>query len=152
MHVLTCTVNVLQLRILCFFCQTASLKYVLTRYLHLILLACGTNKLCKHTICSNLCIIRIVCNVLYLFQQDNLTGLCNLGNTLEELKTREVLLNEQPIQHTFNNLLPDIDYTVSVAAINNVGNGYPNITVQTTAEEGTCVICFEVMESFHFCH
>ena len=60
-----------------------------------------------------------------------------------EFRPKDGLLSEQPVQHTFNTLLPDIAYIVSVAAINNVGNGHPNITVQTTAEEGTCVVCFE---------
>jgi len=60
-----------------------------------------------------------------------------------EFRPKDGLLSEQLVQHTFNTLLPDIAYIVSVAAINNVGNGHPNITVQTTAEEGKCVVCFE---------
>ena len=80
---------------------------------------------------------------MYLFQQGNLTGLCNFPNPSMEFRPKDGLLSEQLVQHTFNTLLPDIAYIVSVAAINNVGNGHPNITVQTTAEEGKCVVCFE---------
>ena len=77
---------------------------------------------------------------MYLIQQGNLTGLCNFPNPSIEFRPKDGLLSEQPVQHTFNTLLPDIAYIVSVAAINNVGNGHKSSIVQTTAEEGTCLI------------
>ena len=73
---------------------------------------------------------------IYNFQDSYPTSMCNLPSIPVQLKTRDVLLSEQPIQHTFNTLLSDTYYTVSVAAINNVGIGHPDATFRRTTEEG----------------